>query len=264
MTHGITPFSQPEAATALDAPDRRPIVSMIDGEALADSRDVAAYFGKAHRDVLRSVDNLLSQEQSLTLRNFTQGSYTTPETGQQQHRRYLMDRDGFTLLAMGFTGQKALRFKLAYIEAFNVMEASLRAPRITFDPSDPRMLLACFEHLQKQVAEKDEVIAQQAKGLEKLDRIEGADGSMCITDAAKTLGTRPRDLFALMNARRWIFKRPGNSSWLAYQDKIQAGLMEHDDHLYKDGQDRERVATRALVTAKGLVRLAEVLNEPLH
>ena len=40
--------------------------------------------------------------------------------------------------------------------------------------------------------------------------------------------------------------------------------MEHDDHLYLDSQKRERVSTRALVTAKGLVRLAEILSRPLH
>ncbi|EHP94881.1 Rha family transcriptional regulator [Methylorubrum extorquens] len=262
MTQDITPFPHSEGDRSLDAAGRRPIVNMIDGSVLADSRDVAAFFCKQHYAVLRDVRNLIAKEPSLGLRNFV--CFKNNDLTGETTSHYLMDRDGFTLLAMGFTGQKAIKWKLSYIEAFNSMEASLRAPRITFDPSDPRMLLACFEHLQKQVAEKDGVIALQAKGLEKLERIEGADGSMCITDAAKTLGTRPRDLFALMNARRWIFKRPGNSSWLAYQDKIQAGLMEHDDHLYRDGQDRERVATRALVTAKGLVRLAEILNEPLH
>lgn len=67
-----------------------------------------------------------------------------------------------------------------------------------------------------------------------------------------------------LEARRWIFKRVGNKNWLAYDEKRKAGYMEHDDHLYMDNEGRERIATRALVTAKGLVKLAELLEQPLH
>lgn len=60
------------------------------------------------------------------LRNFAEGYYTLPQTGTQQHPYYNLTRDGFFLLAMGFTGKKALQFKLAYIDAFNRMEAQLQ------------------------------------------------------------------------------------------------------------------------------------------
>lgn len=86
---------------------------------------------------------------------------------------------------------------------------------------------------------------------------------MCISDAAKTLEVKRDDLFRFMDSRRWIFKRSGNKSWLAYDEKRRAGYMEHDDHLYIDAEGRERVATRALVTAKGLVKLTELLKPPL-
>ncbi len=122
-----------------------------------------------------------------------------------------------------------------------------------------------MSHLQAQVVERDAVIAEQGTRLKTLDRLSAANGSMCITDAAKTLGVqRAQDLFEFMSARRWIFKRPGNRSWLAYQDKIQAGYMEHDDYIHFDNLGRERVSTRALVTAKGLVKLADLLEQPLH
>lgn len=109
------------------------------------------------------------------------------------------------------------------------------------------------------------MIAEQGTRLQKLDRLEGAIGSMCVTDAAKTLNVYPaQNLFTFMNSRRWIFKRPGNKNWLAYHDKIQAGYLEHDDHMYFDSHGQERVSTRVLVTAKGLVKLAELLEQPLH
>ncbi len=89
-----------------------------------------------------------------------------------------------------------------------------------------------------------------------------ADGG--VAGFIQTLGTGRDALFARLQAERWIFKRAGNKNWLAYDDKRRSGYLEHDDHLYTDNEGRERVATRVLVTAKGLVKLAEVLNRPLH
>lgn len=88
---------------------------------------MSEYFWKSHRDVLRAIDGLLAS--GVPPRNFTQGYYTRPDTGSQQHRQYEIDRDGFTLLAMGFTGAEALKFKLAYIAEFNRMEEALKAPQ---------------------------------------------------------------------------------------------------------------------------------------
>lgn len=93
------------------------------------SRTVADVFEKQHKDVLRTIDNMLEQKPELIGRNFTpneadvQGGF-----GVRQIRCFEMDRDGFTLVAMGFTGEKALDWKLAYIDAFNRMEGMLAVP----------------------------------------------------------------------------------------------------------------------------------------
>ena len=121
----------PAAASVPAAPQSgAPVLTAKEGRVTTSSRDVAEFFGKEHRDVLRGIDNLLKDMGDTPLRNFTQGSYTLPSTGSQQHRQYEMDRDGFTLLAMGFTGSQALKFKLAYIAEFNRMEEALRAPPV--------------------------------------------------------------------------------------------------------------------------------------
>ena len=86
------------------------------------SRDVAAKFKKNHRDVIRSVKNLDCSEE-FTQRNFALSEYRDP-TGRTLPQ-YLMTRDGFTFLAMGFTGPKAARFKELYIAEFNRMEEEL-------------------------------------------------------------------------------------------------------------------------------------------
>lgn len=147
-----SPLNQPETAT--------PVVNVRDGRVFASSRDVAAFFGKRHNDVLRDIDNLLKQEADLGLRSFAQTPYVESQNG-QTYRSFSMDRDGFTLLAMGFTGAQALRWKLRYIEAFNAMEEQLRSQGAAAvnlnDPSQLRALLLTYaekqEALERQVTE---------------------------------------------------------------------------------------------------------------
>lgn len=245
--------------------EQQPIVFVQNGEVFANSRDVAAYFGKQHQHILRNIDNILKNKGRPKLDDLFIERFEYHEAAQKEVRFFDMTKDGFTLLAMGFTGQKAMEFKIAYIERFNAMEAELRRQsNVMIDYSDPAILIGVMNHLQIENKKKDELIAEQEQHLKKLDRLEAAEGSMCISDAAKTLGVKRDDLFRFMDSRRWIFKRTGNKNWLAYDEKRRAGYMEHDDHLYIDAEGRERVATRALVTAKGLVKLAELLNQPLH
>lgn len=86
-----------------------PVRRLEGARELTNSRDVAAFFGKEHRDVLRRIDRLIVDEPELGQRNFVQGYYTLDATGDQQHRCYDMDRDGFIILATGFTWAKEIR-----------------------------------------------------------------------------------------------------------------------------------------------------------
>jgi Rha family phage regulatory protein len=244
--------------------ESQPILREVGGRILADSRDVAAFFGREHKNVLAAIRDMIGKEPSLGELNFQ--PFKTKDLTGESTSHFEMDRDGFTLLAMGFTGAKALKWKLRYIEAFNAMESELRArPRAMIDFTDPKVLLGCLEHLQGQVKQRDAMIAEQGERLVKLDRIEGSAGSMCISTAAKTLKVAPlKNLFATMQAHRWIFKRPNSSDWLAREDKRRAGYLEHADYQYTDSAGQERVRSRVLVTAKGLVKLAELLSKPKH
>lgn len=83
---------------------------------------VAEKFGKEHRNVIKSIRNLTAE--NLAVKNmFVETTYLNERN--QYQPMYVMNRDGFTLLAMGFTGQKALQFKLDYISAFNKMEQTI-------------------------------------------------------------------------------------------------------------------------------------------
>lgn len=99
-----------------------------EGQLVVSSRDVAENFDKRHDSVLRDIDNLVSNigtPQNCGML-FIESEYLN--SNNRVFKEYLLTRDGFSLLVMGFTGQKALEWKLKYIEAFNKMEQQLLDP----------------------------------------------------------------------------------------------------------------------------------------
>ncbi len=91
------------------------------------SLDIAETFGKEHRRVLQDIREIGCSEE-FRLHNFVQSSYENSQGRQQP--MFLVTRDGFVLLAMGYTGELAMRFKEAYIKQFNAMESALRGKLI--------------------------------------------------------------------------------------------------------------------------------------
>lgn len=124
------------AALVAQAPTSEVIIETYNNEAVVSSREIAERFEKRHDHVIRDIETLLggvpkigetpSESQKSRLNEmFHWTEYVHPQNG-QSYPMYLMNRDGFGLLVMGFTGKKALEWKLKYIEAFNKMEATLR------------------------------------------------------------------------------------------------------------------------------------------
>lgn len=101
------------------------LVTVKSDEAVCDSIQIAAHFGKRHDRVLRAIDNLVESLPKNGERNMFKLGNRVANDG-QNHRMYYMNRDGFSLLVMGFTGKKALEWKLQYINAFNQMEAFIK------------------------------------------------------------------------------------------------------------------------------------------
>jgi Rha family phage regulatory protein len=85
------------------------------------SLKVAEVFEKEHKNVLQSIENLVADNSAAKFFRLT-----TYKNRGKEYPMYEMDRDGFSLLVMGFTGEKALQWKIKYIEAFNKMESELK------------------------------------------------------------------------------------------------------------------------------------------
>ena len=127
-----------QAASISATPD----LKIIDGQITTTSNQVAEHFGKRHTHVLRAIRNLLAELPENARPNFGLSEFTD-NTGRTLPA-YRMTRDGFTLLAMGFTGKEAMQWKVAYLTAFNQMEAQLLAqairhhnPTIAYDRISP-------------------------------------------------------------------------------------------------------------------------------
>ncbi len=104
-----------------------------DKQVITTSLRVAEVFGKRHDNILRQINSLigsLREQQDFSPLKNEEAKFAVANYKDEQgklRKQYIITRDGFTLLAMGFTGSKALKFKLQYIQAFNAMEAKLKA-----------------------------------------------------------------------------------------------------------------------------------------
>lgn len=102
-----------------------PSVSLVNSCPATTSLKVAKFFGKRHDAVLRDIRNLVDNcPKEFAAHNFVETPYTEGQNG-QSYTMFILFRDGFMLLVMGYTGKKAMQIKIAYIEAFNAMGKKL-------------------------------------------------------------------------------------------------------------------------------------------
>ncbi|MDN7350013.1 BRO family protein [Acetobacter senegalensis] len=94
------------------------------------------------------------------------------------------------------------------------------------------------------------------------DRLIYADGTLTLSDAAKTIGVAPRKFIALLRREAWIFRR-GKSPLAAYQDKITSGYLTHKVSVILAPNGEEKMTEQVRVTPKGLAKLARLVPAAL-
>lgn len=104
-------------------------------------------------------------------------------------------------------------------------------------------------------------VNELAPKAEALDKIANADGLLNLTAAAKALQVQPKRLFSYLRECRWIYRRPGSSNNMAYQDKMQAGYLTHKVTTIHRDDGSDKVCEQVMVTPKGLAKLAEQLSQ---
>ena len=182
-------------------------------QVLTNSLLVAEKFGKDHKNVVRDIRSIIGGMLKIEhTQLFVESMYVHPQNG-QEYPMFIMNRDGFTLLAMGFTGEKALKFKLEYINAFNKMEKMLKEQSIVLpnfsDPAEAAIAWA-NEYREKQ---KAQIEAKEAK--ENVERLIHNNKTYTTTEISKELGFRSAiELNKTLEKMGIQFKQ--NGTWLLY------------------------------------------------
>ena len=128
--------------------------------------------------------------------------------------------------------------------------------------TDPMMLLNDPVYLRGALVTYSERVIELTPKAEAFDRLSTAtEGAMNLTNAAKHLQMQPRVFNQFLFANGWIYKRTVGSAWIAYQDKLQRGYLEHKAHPVTQPDGTEKIYPQVLVTAKGLAKLSTMLNK---
>lgn len=126
------------------------ILSTQNGEPVVSSLQIAENFEKRHDHVMRGIEDILrGLPKNGDTPMFYKTEYTHEQNG-QTYPMYLMNRDGFSLLVMGFTGKAALEWKLKYIQAFNEMEKKLSTPQMPKLSKEMQALFLLDDRTQRQ------------------------------------------------------------------------------------------------------------------
>lgn len=137
------------------------LVYRKENQALTNSRLVAMKFSKRHSDVIRAIEELLSKlpenERKLNF-ELLEEDVEISNGGSKKLKFYAMTETGFTLLVMGFTGEKAIQFKLEYIAAFNKMKEIIKRSSLpSYQIDDP------IKRAEKWIEEQKEKKALEVK-----------------------------------------------------------------------------------------------------
>ncbi len=191
-----------------------PLVQTIAGQPMADSRHVADFFERAHKNVLQSITNAAeSCTPEFAAENF-QPIYVAGRF-KPVLSHYMLTRDGFSFSVLSFTGQKAARFREDYIRAFNAMAARLeqeRIPDLDDNATLRRLLMGRVERievLEAKVVERDQQLAIAAPKVEAFDAFMSDDGTCNLRTVARVLRIGPNDFFDWIKRKRYVHMEAG-------------------------------------------------------
>ena len=233
------------------------ITKTEDGKLVVSSRRVADDFKKRHSDVIEKIQQLIKAEKSV-MSMFIESSYKAG-TG-KNYKEYLLTRDGFSLLVMGFNGREALEWKLKYIEAFNAMERKLKE----ISKPDSYMIDDPIERAKRWIEEREQynkVAAELEEQNSFVNKISESNGSMLVREVAKlaskgniTIGEKA--LWSKLREWGYISRK----STEPMQSVINAGWFEVIERVVeRDGKSFVYKTTK--VTNKGQIHIIKKLSK---
>lgn len=233
------------------------LVRIENEQIVTDSRSVAEHFGKQHKNVIRDIENIISESSILSRQNMFYETTYKVDGNNKSYKMYLLNRDGFSLLVMGFTGKKALEWKLKYIEAFNAMEEELTNKKTMVIPKDyPSALRALaneYERSQKLLAENKYMFPKA----EFYDTVANTESLLSMGEVAKTLdmGIGRNKLYKFLRDKNILMEDN-----IPYQRYVDAGYFKLIEKHYMSGED-SIVSTSTYVKQKGVDYIRKLLQK---
>lgn len=216
------------------------------------SREIAELVEKRHDNVKRTIETLV-----------TRGAIASPHieekstAGRPVVEYRVGKRDSYVIVA-----QLSPEFTARLVDRWQELEARA-AP--SADPlralNDPVTLRALLLGYDERVLKLESAMQEQAPKVAALDRIATqTQGSYSLREAAKSLQLKPKRFVAWLLERRWIYRHPEGGRWLAFQPRLDSGMLEHKVVTGQRNDGTDWGTTQVRVTARGLARIAELLE----
>lgn len=248
------------------------ILQNKNGQILASSRDVAEKFGKRNSEINRGIENLTVQ--NCTVKNmFRKTTYLS--TRGREEIEYEMNRDGFSLLVMGFTGKKALEWKLKYIEAFNKMEETIKQGNYLSEEEKLKLQLFSKDSLEVVNAHNRLVelataplIAENEELRPKAEFHDTVHSSVNSISVGKFSGVLQKNEIFKKFGRNKLFQWLRDNDYLCVcgdlknkptQKALSGGYMDYDEYVTDNGHGKSITTYKPLITGKGQIYFTEKL-----
>ena len=259
---------------------------------LTNSKLVAEVFGKSHKHVLDAIRDIVKGYAEKSADPMFEETTYINEQNKQSYPMFVMNQDGFTLLAMGFNGKKAMEFKLKYIEAFNAMKRQIEQS----NPSVPQNYLEALKSLVKAEEEKQQLALENKKQQEQIvtiskanmelgskitemlpnvsyyDKILQSNATMTVTQIAQDYGMSAMRLNKELESMRIQHKVRGQ--WILFAQFLEGGYVHsravdivrsdgrHDVKYNTEWTTKGRIFLYESLKAKGILPLIEQENTP--
>ena len=237
-------------------------LTVANGKITVSSRDVARVFEKEHKHVMESIRKIIL-ELSPDFNESNFGLVEYADSKGEKRPAYNLTRDGFTLLVMGYTGTKAMKFKIAYINAFNKMEEALKGyPAIPQTLPDALRLAADLAEKNNALAldnkAKDQLIGELKPKADYTDSILQSKGTVPITAIAKDYGMSGQAFNKLLHEKGVQYKQ--GDIWFLYSKYQDKGYTHSKSFDYRDSNGNPQTRMTTEWTQKGRLFLYELLK----
>lgn len=235
------------------------LVEIVNDQVVVSSVDVAKRFGKRHDHVIRDIENLIPQNWGV--KYFEKTSYKN--TRGKTYPMYLMNRDGFSLLAMGFTGKEAIEWKIKYINAFNWMEKQLKEENYLDKMPDDELMARALLIADGRIKELKALNEKQATKIKTdepkvvfADAVMAADNDVNVRVIAKILcqngvNIGQNRLFTWLTNHKYLIRTP--YYYEVAQKSVNGGWLKLSMKSHMAPNNVEHITCQVKVTPKGQI-----------